>query len=39
MLPLEDLLRLMDEVPVMLACYDAVTQRCLYANRAYAGLG
>jgi len=39
MLPLEDLLRLMDEVPVMLACYDAVTQRCLYANRAYAALG
>ncbi len=36
---LEELQRLTDEVPVMLACYDAKTQRCLYANSHYASLG
>lgn len=36
---LEELQRLTDEVPVMLACYDARTQRCLYANAQYASLG
>ena len=38
-LSLEDLMRLMDEVPVMLACFDAATHRCLYANVHYARLG
>ena len=36
---LQELQRLTDEVPVMLACYDARTQRCLYANSGYASLG
>lgn len=34
-----DLTRLMDEVPVMLACFDAETFRCLFANVHYARLG
>ncbi len=36
---LEELQRLTDEVPVMLACFDVPTQRCLYANSRYAKLG
>ena len=36
---LEDLMRLMDEVPVMLACFDAASHRCLYANVHYARFG
>lgn len=36
---LEELQRLTDEVPVMLACYDVRTRRCLYANAHYANLG
>lgn len=32
-------MRLMDEVPVLLACFDAASHRCLYANVHYARLG
>jgi diguanylate cyclase (GGDEF)-like protein/PAS domain S-box-containing protein len=35
---LPDLLQLAENVPVMLAVFDAATERCLYANRRYAAL-
>ncbi len=38
-LSLKDLVHLMDEVPVMLACFDVASHRCLYANVHYARLG
>lgn len=34
-----DLLALTDVVPVMLACYDLASSRCVYANVSYAALG
>jgi len=37
-LTLDDLQRLTDEVPVMLACFDLKTQRCMYANARYAAI-
>jgi diguanylate cyclase (GGDEF)-like protein/PAS domain S-box-containing protein len=36
---LPELLALTDAVPVMLACYDVATHRCIYANGPYAALG
>jgi len=36
---LQELQKLTDHVPVMLACYDLPTQRCMYANARYASIG
>jgi diguanylate cyclase (GGDEF)-like protein/PAS domain S-box-containing protein len=36
---LEELARLADVIPVMLACFDTRTKQCLYANAQFAALG
>jgi diguanylate cyclase (GGDEF)-like protein/PAS domain S-box-containing protein len=35
---LQDLLQLSENVPAMLAVYDAATEKCVYSNRRYAAL-